>query len=1051
MLNPSGTQEVPLTLFGGVNLELQPTDLPQGLSPDARDIAFIPGSCFTRPELQRFSTLGSTAQIVYNASFLKPNGQVVQIAFDSMGGMFADGVQFGQTAAGNRFKVTSVFGRAFIAISDGLHGADVPLQFDGTNLDRVSQDGPGAPPVAVNSSLPAVNLTGTLVRSENVVTANTSTPHGMIVGNTAMIGGIADASRNLTSIVVNNETSPGIATVTMPTAHGFLPGNTVALVGVNPSIPGGGFQSYAVNGGVAQVTTHSAHDLVVGDTVLVSIGAAGILVSETVETVPSPTTFTFPVTTGNDSGTIGVIFTPWLPISGTQFEIQSTPSLTTFTVAVTQGNGTWTTGTVTYPWDGTFYVASVPTPTSFTYSQSGPDDTSGTGGTVTPVGQIAPGAHKFVVIFQTRTGYTTIPSPSGTITASGSQYLSLSDIPTGPPNVISRIIAFTSADGGRFFYIPVTPQLNGQIIGTSTVLNDNTTTSAVFDFSDEALLAATAIDIPGNNLFNQVVLGPCLSFFVYASRLFPWGERNKIQQFLNMGFEGGVVTPNMPLGWKVVNPGALVSGDYGLGWQISTGNGMITQPAFQDQYGVAILTPNTQYTLRLWASGNGNASADFYSPTAGLIASASAAAGNGYVEAVFSSKTPLVIPADTVLRVYGSPDVILDEIEIIYTDQPYLKTARGSYVNNLEAFDGVTGVIGIQTDPQPIMAFAERRDVLNILTYGPKGALYETEDTASGEPASWNLRHIASECGTISTWGVAKFEDWFCWTSDTGLRIYDGGTVDKMSQEVQPFWDSFNPVAKQFTVLANDPDIRRIYLLCATGAQTVTGTTWVLDYRELNTASALANSGTLRVGYSGKVITTDLTRKWCPWSMTMNYCGVVLLASGGAVMTFCGGTGTSLADPSFSSVYTLNEGSLAGVDADYGRFWDKCSYPTYFFIAQDDAEQRQLGVHRLHHGFATLNIEGIGAAFMKAAVDRIDNFVRMRGLNNINSRPLTLSQDLARDLEIGLDISGERVSYRICVQSADPSDPESQAGFKLSSLTISLKTEPFSPIRGWNG
>ena len=163
-------------------------------------------------------------------------------------------------------------------------------------------------------------------------------------------------------------------------------------------------------------------------------------------------------------------------------------------------------------------------------------------------------------------------------------------------------------------------------------------------------------------------------------------------------------------------------------------------------------------------------------------------------------------------------------------------------------------------------------------------------------------------------------------------------------------------------------------------------------------------------------------------------------------MTFCGGTGASLDDPLHSAVYTLDEGSLAGVDADYGAFWQNSYYSTYFFIGQEEAQQQQLGVHRLLHGFASMNITGIGAVYLLPSLDRIGNFGRQ-------TRAVNVTEDLARDLEFGLNLTAERISYRIGVQpqGMQPFDPAAQAGFKLSSMTVSVKTDPYAPIRGWNG
>jgi len=77
--------------------------------------------------------------------------------------------------SGSYAKSATMFGREFIGISDALHGATVPLQWDGTNLDRVTQDGPGACPTVVSLAPTPAQLAAapnTLARNANTVTAN---------------------------------------------------------------------------------------------------------------------------------------------------------------------------------------------------------------------------------------------------------------------------------------------------------------------------------------------------------------------------------------------------------------------------------------------------------------------------------------------------------------------------------------------------------------------------------------------------------------------------------------------------------------------------------------------------------------------------------------------------------------------------------------------------------------------------------------------------------------------------------------------------------------
>lgn len=1144
MDNPLGGVSISLDVFSGLDSELAATDLPMGLSPSCWDMAFLPGSTFTRPPQKRLFSLPTDAQIVYATTYLRPDGTEVQFVCDALGNMYANGTRIGGTAAGNRFKTVDSFGRLYIAISDGLHGADVPLQLDASlNLDRVSQDGCGGVATVTNYSIPAqalvtgasgtpvaittaepinpeqvqtgggggddnyqppqfetyytsllvttgapqglslgdvVNIAGNtlfggaalyvsaidsptefevgaftqdptpgtggtvtkdtplLARNNGQVTASTAEPHQLKVGYQVTISGVADAVTAISSIAIDNDANPGIATVTTSVPHGFVPGNTVAILNVSEVEVGGGVSGYVVLNGLCTVTTNMPHGLSAGTTINLQLHTYAVR-TEVVANVLSTTQFTAQTGDPDVTDTGGHVYVPWLVNSGTNFTIISIPSLNTFDIAITGPTFTWTSGQVNFPWNGTFFVSAVPSATSFSYAQSGPNATiqSGTG-MVTPVGQIAPGQHTVWVAFLTRQGYLTKPGPSTTFNASGNQYAFVSNIPLGPSNVVARYLVFTGASGSQPFIIPVPYQNGTQVEGTSTVVNDNTTTSAILDFSDQALLASLAVGVPGNNIFRQEVMESSLGLFSYAGRLFGWGERNRIQQFYNMGFEGGTYagSPNVPLGWTLAGAGSLSpSGDYGIQFVFGNGGvpGSITQNAYQDQYGVAILQPQTQYTFRAWAVGT--VTAEIYSPTAGVLASATFTA-NGYGQADFSAKTPVSIPIDTQMRYSAvSGGTPIDEISIIYTANPYRRTARVSYINNPEAFDGVTGNIGPASDPHEIRAMFQRKDVLHMLTEGPQGSLYETQDSASGEPSAWSLQQIASQCGAISVWGDSKFEDWQVWASDTGLRIYNGGDVEKMSQEVQSWWNSFNAEAKQFTVVANDPYYRRVYILAAVNGAVTTNSCYPLDYRELNTAAAMANAGPYRISQSGKIFTSDLTRKWCPWSILANYAGLIR-QNGASVMTFCSGRGTVLSDTAFGAVYSLDEGNLCGVDQDYGAF--RSYYTTYMFVQPDEAEAYKLTMHRKQYLYMTMSIEGYGQIEVTPFVNALNNPWR-------TCLPRNLRQTSTFDTEIPQNVMGERVAFMVA-SLADSTT--GFGGFSLNSFTIALKDQAFSPIRG---
>lgn len=195
-----------------------------------------------------------------------------------------------------------------------------------------------------------------------------------------------------------------------------------------------------------------------------------------------------------------------------------------------------------------------------------------TGGSLTVVGvassgtlPIGAGTRQGVVIFVTRNGLYTAPSPPVTFSvAEDSNYITASQIPIGPPNVIARLIALTEAGqngvpGANFYTITVPTIFNVggvQYTSSSFLIPDNQTTTAQFTFSDSVLLNSDAIDVTGNNLFNLIEIGNPAWIIQYADRTFYGGCQNKIQNFNNLSFDGGYLEPTgsaapVPLGWNI--------------------------------------------------------------------------------------------------------------------------------------------------------------------------------------------------------------------------------------------------------------------------------------------------------------------------------------------------------------------------------------------------------------------------------------------------------------------------------------------------------------------
>ena len=154
-----GAIEVPLETFGGRVSEMAAVDCPEGVSPDEQDNTFIPGAVLTRPNLERVLTNGpANTTVTYQKSFVTPTGAIKNLYLFSNGQLYwedpisAPGIcnLLFTSTPGSYAKSATMFGREYIAISDGLHGQEMPLQWDGTYLDRVTQDGPAQVPTVTS-------------------------------------------------------------------------------------------------------------------------------------------------------------------------------------------------------------------------------------------------------------------------------------------------------------------------------------------------------------------------------------------------------------------------------------------------------------------------------------------------------------------------------------------------------------------------------------------------------------------------------------------------------------------------------------------------------------------------------------------------------------------------------------------------------------------------------------------------------------------------------------------------------------------------------------
>lgn len=1005
--NAAGAVDLSLTLFGGLDTSLKATDLPEGLSPANNDVIFGPGFVASRPCASKVfaNPFTNSPRVVSEHLYLQANQQPLNTYLDVLGVLRQEDVinspgttsQIGKVVPGSIMKAVTFDGVDYQMFSDGNHGIDIPRRYDGTFWDRLTQDGPATAPAAadLNSSIAITSITGAAQLAISEITQNgalinviTTTAHGLNTGDPVYVG-VGAASGYNGSYFVQSVPSP-----TSFTVNGTTTGLAAAAVGyVQPNL--------------ATVICATPHGLQLsGDTVVITGNASNFYNNGQPNTSVAPASQAFQTNAG------------WLASSLTP---------TTFAIAVNVG-----------------------------------DPGVKLGGNAQIGGLISQGTHQVCQAFLLRSGDITHPSPPVTWRCGGNKQAVISSLAIGPSNVVARILFFTGAFGALFYWVPL--NVTGGAI--ATVVPDNTSLTATVDFADNTLFAADGISIPGNNLFNLVTLAPCLGVDAYASRLFVWGEFNKVQNFQNTGFEGGTATVGgtNPLGWTVPGAGgALVASpvDFGLAWQITgdgTGNprGQITQTAYQNYLNQFILDPSTPYTFYWWAKASaaglaGNLIATLSSASTGFTSTATIAIANipnaqgQFVSANFTLQTPAVLPSDLLLTIgaTGLPvgaTVTIDEMMSIFTEQPYRDTVmRGSYVNNPGAFDGLTGDIGPEGDPSPIKNTFQLLEQLSILTSTGLGRRHVTRDNG-GEPGTWTVDQVEEKGGAASVHCATTGPNWAMWISDTGkslaLRITAGGESFKISREMKQDFSAVNMSAKQTVWITNVDDDSRVYIGLPQGNNASPNVMAVLDYFESDTAQDIAGNRPLKIGFTGKMLTTDLGRKWTIWNLPMS-CGAVLARPNG-IYQFTVGSGP-LNGVNFGNVYTFDATKLT--DDDYGGMLP--SYTTYFMVNHEMEMQLQLGVKRKYYSALTIFITGVGKLQIQALANTLTNAVK----NIVDpGKPWVLTQNLADDIEFtGLDVTARRCAFKVSVA---PAAGTTDVQFVISHMGAAIQKHPVSPQAG---
>lgn len=1087
----------------------------------------------------------------YVATFEDSFATIRTLALDASGQWWVENVStnpgvlmplFGGPPANSYAVSFTTDSRQYIAISNLTQGNYPPQQYTGQWNDRVSQVGPGAPPIFAG-----VVASGTTFDIESITqpaiqlsTGNNTNHFDAILqsngpGSTTP-GNVVTVYTRLTE---NDPQDPVLAAamasgipvyVYISNVTGtFIPG-TYQVTSISTGIPpgGGGTRwtfTYNVNSiqyqqqghvlgnyqiSLATLTTAApVPGLTVGSRITVNdvTPAAWNNVWSIVQTLNSGA---FNITETRVSGGVATysyaltgLGTP--PVAGQLVTITGTNNangalnLVNATIATASGGSS---GTFTIAVSAADFPAAAEegqgttAGTIFTFDPGAALDgttgdpifgNAGAGGTLTFAGNgqfIGVGTRKGVVFGITRNGMWTRPSPPVTFDiADNTGAIQATNIPIGPPDWVARGIAFTEGGangvpGANFFTLPQPVQFIVEGVtytASSLFINDNTTTSATFSFPDTELLQSEAIDIEGNDLFNLGELGDSAWCTQYAGRTV-WGRvRNKIQNFLNLTFDGGyLANPGgnlLPLGWSLNAataptgglPTLLVSPVFGNSYYINNQTGstqavldMIYQSAYQDWNLVPILQNQTAYSVRVTCRtpGSGTAGAlvvdltDFntgtgFGKTYGtftLPLSSMTSTMTTYQGTLLTDET-LNITAEMQLRAYAAnltngEDLEIDCIEIFPTLAPTNLTGLTfSYLNDPESFDLVTG--GNDTsvvNAQPANGAFEIHDQLYVVK---ESSLCYLKDTPNQEPANWNpaqeVSNVAGACG-INAFDVG--EEWAVMACQNGLFLFNGGAPVPIQIEIPDIWKAINWTAGASIVVRNDVAERKIYI----AVPLATPNPWMvdetvnsnpqtpnvviaLDYKGIGTIEELMEAMSMHVTMTGKLAIHDMRRKWSLWTIPTPYIGLVKRDELTSTMMFCNGIQSS-------NIYTLT--GPKGVDdgADFTS-----SYCCYGFVDADKAaEMPMFGLYNKRYvGYDAL-IEGEGNVqpiFYQNSLSARYPFSTPGGID--------LEYPQTNDVQNPLDEYAQRLFPEFVME---------HGWFNLSRLTLAGAADRWAPWRG---
>lgn len=662
-------------------------------------------------------------------------------------------------------------------------------------------------------------------------------------------------------------------------------------------------------------------------------------------------------------------------------------------------------------------------------------------GIAAPVSDVAAGQRYGILMFLTRSGYMTPASPPVAFTTTGqTASLTVGNLAVGPANVISRVFAFTESNatiGGPYYFVPIAtldPNLN---LASATVVDDNTSATATFNISDTVLLASINVTTDGNNVFQMVELGEPVKGVQAFGRGFYIGCRNKVDQFVNLTFDGGSTATNPVAGW---NPQGTLAAQFGLttspifgqslyfknnsGHYINaSGNAdaSISQTAYQTAFNTPILQQNVQYGIRitLWSPG-GNSTGNI---VVGLV---SQSLGQSYTYTISCGELNMApqefigtfgnpgwesVPSDLQLSIWpenlpANADFAIDRIEVYDLKQPVLSSqVVVSYADDLEACDSITGRINISNfTNDPITNVFRFLGSVYITT---RSRYFSTQDNGTTEPEGWPITEVTNAVGCFGPMAVALGEEYVLTADRRGLFLFDGGSHIKIMQEIQQVWESINWENSNQIWIVNDRQQQRIlvgvpltqplppwtYNVPADASPSSPNVVLMCSYLTMAPGATISqNPGVIVSAFTGKLLQRDGNRKWAIWTIASPYADWIQRADGNEQVWFSGNGNISQ-----MAVNVFTDLGAPILEA----------YRTYDFSDLESEQMLQLGSVRKLYPYGSILLEGVGSFLLSLYPETVQTpYV-------VNYPALPLNNPATDDTNIPMNTSGNRMFVQI--------------------------------------